>query len=258
MFETLLSPSEIKLFGREMPLLHLANADSASDAANKVLLALAALPPNIVLPAGDAIQAILLCLRALTVPDEISIAALLLGVAQQSVTPASNAQSVVDVVKKYVASTDLTSPIAPIGANNFLQAQLDADGARVARIYAFSYEGHYYDLPKPAIFLVHGAGDPLEHGDYGKGQGDRTTLETSGVMAREWEFNATNKHGDDVRRWSYDKGDFSIRMDIETGQFEQILLAAITRGGTGLTSGSDLRTSGSDLRISGSDLRIKR
>ena len=48
------------------------------------------------------------------------------------------------------------------GDNNFLERQLRAEGARLARIYAFSYEGHYYDLPKPALFLVHGPGSDPE------------------------------------------------------------------------------------------------
>ena len=60
-------------------------------------------------------------------------------------------------------ATTLPPPPPPprLGGNNFLQAQLASPGARLARIYAFSYEGHYYDLGTPAIFLVHGPGrDP--------------------------------------------------------------------------------------------------
>ncbi len=56
--------------------------------------------------------------------------------------------------------------------------------------------------------------------------------------------------------WEYDKGDFSIRLDVETGPFEQILLEAALRGGTSAASGADLRSSGADLRSSGADLRI--
>lgn len=52
-------------------------------------------------------------------------------------------------------------PPPRLGSNNFLQAQLASPGARLARIYAFSYEGHYYDLAAPALFVVHGPGrDP--------------------------------------------------------------------------------------------------
>jgi len=140
----------------------------------------------------------------------------------------------------------------PSGANNFLRRQLKAPGARLARIFGFSYEGHYYDLPKPAMFLVHGPGEPVTVSRHEP----RSSLETSGVVAREWEFSADARTADpELRRWDYDKGDFSIRLDIETGPLEQILLAACLRGGPSYASGSDLRTSGSDLRISGSDLR---
>ena len=45
-----------------------------------------------------------------------------------------------------------------LGANQFLKEQLKAENARLARIYGFSFEGHYYDLPRPVIMLVHGDG----------------------------------------------------------------------------------------------------
>jgi hypothetical protein len=268
MFETLLSPSEIKLYGREVRLLHFVNfsiaAKTATDVTGAVTTYINTPPPpapSAATPAG-VVTVIQKYIGNLTDPDQFFIAKLLLDVATKAVanppptppgqnplTPAQVAQFVAAAVSAMAGTPDFTN--SGLGANLFLQNQLAATGARLARVYGFSYEGHYYDLPKPAIFLVHGDGDAVV-GD------PRSDLNTAGVMAREWEFNAANKIANDVRRWSYDKGDFSIRMDIETGQFEQILLAAITRGGTGLTSGSDLRTSGSDLRISGSDLRIKR
>src|SRR5437764_14218144 len=44
--------------------------------------------------------------------------------------------------------------------NNLLLSQLRAD-SRIARIYAFSFEGVYYELARPALFVVHGPGlDP--------------------------------------------------------------------------------------------------
>jgi hypothetical protein len=139
---------------------------------------------------------------------------------------------------------------AAIGANNFLFNQLNAANATLARIYAFSHEGHMYDLPKPAIFVVHGTGTVIK-------LPNRSDVDTSGVVRKEWEFSAIPA-GSDLFYWEYEKGDFSLRLDIESGPFEQILLAPILRGGSPLVSGSDLRTSGSDLRISGSDLRNRR
>src|SRR3712207_2707860 len=47
------------------------------------------------------------------------------------------------------------------GQNNFLLGQLRQAGGRLARVFGFSFEGHYYDMARPAIFLVHGEGlDP--------------------------------------------------------------------------------------------------
>jgi hypothetical protein len=123
-------------------------------------------------------------------------------------------------------------PRAPsrLGDNNFLQRQLDVDRQdlarrpNLARIYGFSYEGHYYDLPKPAIFLVHGPGnDPeawrpaggLPHARVDRAPSD---ADRSGVARTATSF------AEDMRVWSYDKGDYSIRLDPESGTFEQILL----------------------------------
>ena len=44
------------------------------------------------------------------------------------------------------------------GGDRDLEHQLTAANAAIARIYSFSYEGAYYDLPRPALFLVHGQG----------------------------------------------------------------------------------------------------
>jgi hypothetical protein len=96
-----------------------------------------------------------------------------------------------------------------LGANGFLKKQLETDAdnpPKFARIYAFSYEGQYYVLPKPAIFLVHGD--------------DVAASNDAGVAAKNWDFSP------DIQAWTYDKGDFSIRLDIETGPLEQILLEA--------------------------------
>lgn len=152
--------------------------------------------------------------------------------------------------------TGLTVPVpaAPtLGDNNFLFKQLAANNPKFARIYGFSHEGHYYDLPKPAIFLVHGNGTAIAFQNH-----QRTDVDSSGVVAREWEFADNDPANKDLMMWEYEKGDFSIRLDIESGPFEQILLAATLRGGSAATSGADLRSSGADLRISGADLRIKR
>ena len=130
-----------------------------------------------------------------------------------------------------------------LGDNNFLRRQLapDPNGnpPNLARIYGYSYEGSYLDLPVPALFVVHGPGGEIKEGSHGA-----PTIDSSGAAAHDWEFSTG------LRYWEYDKGDFSMRLDIQTGTFEQLLSAGPSR-----SSGMDLRTSGMDLRSSGMDLR---
>jgi hypothetical protein len=148
------------------------------------------------------------------------------------------------------------STLMAASKNNFLANQMvdntgkNATAAQFARIYAFSYQGHLYTLPKPAVFLVHGDGQPLyTTGDGAGAKGSythatRTTLDESGVIAREWEFASQVKGGEELYYWEYEKGDFSVRLDIDSGPFDQILLAASVSTSTALTSGEDLRLSG--------------
>jgi hypothetical protein len=148
------------------------------------------------------------------------------------------------------AVTDLTvtpNTSTPIGNNAFLKNQLASGTPQFARIYGFSFEGHYYDLPKPAMFLVHGDGVEPDFKAH-----DRTTVDASGVVAREWELSSSAAGAKDLRIWEYDKGDFSIRLDIETGQLEDILLEATLRGRPAASSGANL-ASGANLR-SGANL----
>ncbi len=83
------------------------------------------------------------------------------------------------------------------------------DAPRLARIYGFSHEGQYYDLARPTIFLVDGDGRPC---------GD--DVASTGVAAKPPEF------ADGLFVWDYDRSDFSLRMDIDVGPLERILLDA--------------------------------
>ena len=150
----------------------------------------------------------------------------------------------------------------PIGGNNFLRAQLSAEGARLARIFAFSFEGAFFELARPAIFLVHGIGldpdDPPPQNATGASEYSRLAR-SPGSSGRTGLGSQTQALSKDIRVWIYDKGDFSMRLDIETGPLEQILLASETsadprdvNGGMGRSSGSMGRSSGSMGRSSGS------
>ncbi len=141
-----------------------------------------------------------------------------------------------------------------LGDNNFLADQ--KLNGMLARIYGFSYEGAYYDLPKPALFLVHGEGDPAVLPSQAAGTAaslTRAPRETSlsGVAAADYQL------ADDLRVWSYDKADYTVRMDVETGMFEDILLDPFFAGDGGGVSGariSGARVSGarvSGARVSG-------
>ena len=111
------------------------------------------------------------------------------------------------------------------------KAKLEDAGPRFARIYGFSYEGAYYDLDAPTIMLVHGPGVKVDD-DSVDGGGEATT---------------DREFADDVMAWSYDKGDFSVRLESVTGSIEDILLDMEIGTGVGAISGG--RVSGG--RVSG-------
>lgn len=111
------------------------------------------------------------------------------------------------------------------GRNRQLEDQL-AEDSLFARIYGFSYEGTYYDLPDPTLFLVHGEGVPATGVRGGPDQNAPGNLASrapndpslSGVGAADYQI------ANDIRVWAYDKADYSIRMDAMTGMLEQVLL----------------------------------
>jgi hypothetical protein len=114
---------------------------------------------------------------------------------------------------------------------------------RLARIYGFSFEGTYYGLPRPSIFLIHGPGTPA--GNWAT----NSTMEQAGVAAREWDFSGNELQ--DIAYWEYEKSDFSIRLDPEAGPLEQILLAAALRTGADM---ADRATPRSGASLSGASV----
>lgn len=97
-----------------------------------------------------------------------------------------------------------------LGYNKLLKKQFgdkDASGdskPKLAAVYGFEFEGHYYDLASPTVLLVHGSG---------------ITPKKAGAVV-----DSEPKLADDVKVWSYDKADFSMRLDIDSGPLESILL----------------------------------
>lgn len=113
------------------------------------------------------------------------------------------------------------------GANRQLEAQMGPD-AKIARIYGFSYEGSYFNLPEPTLFLVHGEGEIVTQ--EGKDDGPHPSrapreVGVTGLAAAGFDF------ADSLRSWSYDQADYTVRMNVETGMFEQVLLDTMLDGG---------------------------
>ena len=127
----------------------------------------------------------------------------------------------------------------PLGNNNFLVQQLTAPGARLARIYAFAYEGDLFFLPKPYVFLVHGKGQRvIELGRYDVSTNEElikigATVDRWGVVAK------IDRFADDVWVWDYDKEDFSLRIDIVSGPLSEIALEPAMAGDSS-TSRADM------------------
>lgn len=110
------------------------------------------------------------------------------------------------------------------GVNQFLRQQFKHPAARLARIFAFSFEGTMYELARPSLFLVHGSGHevdtpnpPEQYSRLARAPG---RISKTGLGWQDGDFSM------DMRVWIYDKGDFSMRMDVETGTLEHILLDA--------------------------------
>ena len=144
------------------------------------------------------------------------------------------------------------------GVNRHLEEQLAAKDATIARIYGFSYEGTYCDLPTPALFLVHGSGEPVtkpavqrNNTNVARAPGEPSL---TGVAAADFQF------VDELMAWSYDTADQTIRMDVEAGSFDQVLLDMYFGSGGPAVSGarvSGARVSGarvSGARVSGARL----
>lgn len=115
-----------------------------------------------------------------------------------------------------------------LGFNKFLKQQVQGTptcGSEnmpgLARIYAFSFEGAFYNLPRPAIFLVHGKGNPIGgQGTFDDKTSSPAVLQDSGIPAREFVFET------DVVYWEYDKDDISLRLDSISGTLDDILIEA--------------------------------
>lgn len=151
--------------------------------------------------------------------------------------------------------------------NNLLLSQLSADGATLARIYAFSYQGAFYDLPRPTIFVVHGRGIDPEGSSLAPLPDQATLSRMPAASGRTGLGSMGGSFTGEIRVWAYDRADFTARLDIETGSFDTVLLAmeigtgdpaAQSAGSVARAAGSVARSAGSVARAAGSVARGRR
>ncbi len=268
MSETLLGTSRVFLFGRKMDDLQLVESDIPVLSAR--LVATDGITANTLLVV-DGVQTVagdrvLLTRQSPPTANGIHTAAVAAWTRlpnHQQPTPGQ----VVDVtegtpdnrggwIRRWTANPNLfrfkkvqSGGNTNLGKNHQLGTQLQ--GASFARIYGFSYDGTYYDLPRPTLFLVHGEGELVTDPSPGDNAARAPTSPTDiGLAAADFQF------ADQLMVWAYDKADYTIRMDVETGMFEQVLLDMFFDGGGGVSGArvSGARVSGarvSGARVSG-------
>lgn len=176
-------------------------------------------------------------------------------------------QSVYNNIPTNPADGNSSDTVPRMGMNHFLYEQLTAPGAQLARIFSFSYEAGFYDLYRPTIFLVHGEGiDP--EGTPGVLTPDQRKL--SRMPADSGRTGLASQSGSftgGVRAWAYDRADFTMRLDMEGGSFDSLLLSmefadwdpvARSAGSVARVAGSVARSAGSVARAAGSVARARR
>ena len=128
--------------------------------------------------------------------------------------------------------------------------------ARFARIYGFSYDGQYYDMARPTLFVVDGPGEELTEGQSSIAPSHPSRAprapEYTGVAVADFQFS------DEIRYWTYDQYDYTVRLDVESGMFEDLLLAAefASQDAAAQMAGAQARVSGAQARVSGAQARV--
>jgi hypothetical protein len=93
---------------------------------------------------------------------------------------------------------------------------------RMAYIFAFCHEGRYMPFQVPAMFLVNGRGQPVhKDGKVDLVQLGLASLEPNIVFAS------------DLRFWAVDRWNFVVRLDVNSGPLQKVVINAETAGGSG-------------------------
>ncbi len=123
------------------------------------------------------------------------------------------------------------------------ESELDKE-KKLARIYGFSYQGNYYKMSTPAVFLVYGEGEEVV-----AGYEDAITLSKMGVEFKDAVFSK------EVRVWPADQLDVAVRIDITIGWLSDVLLADEVNADNNMTGGMSSRSDlvGRDGNLVGRD-----
>jgi hypothetical protein len=121
------------------------------------------------------------------------------------------------------ATVQVDLPIPP-GPVEQAFREVEDDGI-FARIYGFSFEGHYYKMPRPLLFLVRGDNARSRIPEETAAGGERQfNTRFTGVEGKDWQF------GSDIRVWAVDKHDIAVCLDLEIGRYDEVLLQSFTAG----------------------------
>jgi hypothetical protein len=236
MGETLLTPSSIKLYGRVLSSLQYVNDTEEGPGYNNFLQRQLRAGSDRHINTTVTISMDNKTIRAnADAGERLKVGMLVSGIvpataAVRGAAPARSAR------QAFPIGTYITKIESPDVFHVSAPAQAELAGVEItatepavnfARIYAFSFDGTFCNLPRPAIFLVHGLGKYIARG----GEFGRSNLDEAGVVAKDWEFVSDMHAAVPISYWEYEKGDFSLRLDSDAGQFEQILLQAALRGG---------------------------
>ncbi len=166
MAETLLTPSSIKMYGRILTdLIFNYNANTVVIGNNNFLQGQFTATPNVQFNGTTTTG-------TLKITNASTIVGIRAGMTINN--PAANVylnNNVTTVRRVVPPATIVVADKAGTGAGG-AQPMTASFAVNFARIYAFSFEGAIYSLPKPSIFLVHGSGLPI---DLAIGNGGRTT-----------------------------------------------------------------------------------
>ena len=105
---------------------------------------------------------------------------------------------------------------------SLLFQSLEGDNLNIAHIFAYSYQGSYKPLHVPAAFLVQGVGESVRHA----GGVDPARLGLA-------QLDGTITFAKDLVFWIYDRADLILRLDLNSGTLQTLVIDAETGGGHG-------------------------